>query len=130
MYIKSISMPIYYNILGNGLCPPGFVCRLGTAAPEPAPLGWYAELQGTIQAALCLPGFYAPTLETISCYPCPPGTQCEQEGTYIANYCPPGTFRSTINVDGISCVSCPQGYWSKNYGLRERGECIRCPPGN
>jgi hypothetical protein len=48
----------------------------------------------------------------------------------IASVCPPGSYRSTIAEDGIPCVACPQGYWSKNYGLRERGECIICPPGD
>ena len=47
----------------------------------------------------------------------------------IANLCAPGTYRSTLVQDGVPCVSCPQGYWSKNYGLREKGECIKCPPG-
>eukprot|EP00605_Chrysophyceae_sp_TOSAG23-4_P003050 GSChrysophyteH1.ASY1.ANO1.3355.1 assembled CDS len=30
---------------GNGLCPKGFVCPLGTAIPKPAPKGKYAELR-------------------------------------------------------------------------------------
>jgi hypothetical protein len=118
-----------YSPRGNGLCPKGFVCALGTAAPKPAQQGYYAELLGTIQPAKCFPGFYAPTLETSTCFECPPGTACEQEGTYKANYCPPGTYRSFLLVDGVPCVACPQGYWSKNYGLREQGECVRCPPG-
>lgn len=115
---------------GNGLCPRGFICPLGTATPQPAPIGSYAELLGTIRSANCLPGFYAPTIETISCYPCPPGTACESEGTSIASLCPPGSYRSTLEEDGIPCVTCPQGFWSKNYGLRERGECVKCPPGS
>ena len=49
---------------------------------------------------------------------------------YIANLCAPGTYRSTLDQDGIPCVSCPQGFWSKNYGLREKGECTKCPPGS
>jgi len=114
---------------GNGLCPSGFFCPLGTATPQPAKVGTYAELLGTIKAANCLPGFYAPTIETKICYPCPPGTACEGEGMYIATLCPPGTFRSTLNEAGIPCIACPQGTFSKNYGLRERGECVRCAPG-
>ena len=114
---------------GNGLCPKGFVCPLGTAIPKPSPKGYYAELEGTIQAAPCLPGYYSPTIESIVCMPCPPGTACEDEGMSIANLCSPGTFRSTVTKDGIPCKACPQGTWSKNYGLREKGECIKCPPG-
>ena len=26
-------------------------------------------------------------------------------------------------------MPCPEGTWSKNWGLREKGECIRCAPG-
>jgi hypothetical protein len=114
---------------GSGLCPPGFICPLKTSVPKPAPAGSYAELEGTIQQASCLPGYYAPTIETVSCYPCPPGTSCETEGMVIADICPPGTYRSTIDEVGVSCVACPQGYWSKNYGLREKGECVKCAPG-
>eukprot|EP00981_Chlorochromonas_danica_P002026 scaffold413_cov176-Ochromonas_danica.AAC.22 len=47
----------------------------------------------------------------------------------IASLCAPGTYRSTLEEDGVPCVSCPQGFWSKNYGLREKGECIKCPVG-
>ena len=94
----------------------GFICPLGTAAPKPTPVGFYAELLGTIRAASCLPGTYAPTVESIVCYPCPPGTACESEGMSIASLCPPGSYRSTLDEDGIPCIACPQGYWSKNYG--------------
>jgi hypothetical protein len=81
-----------------------------------------------------LPGTYAPTIESIVCYPCPPGTACEQTGLSVASLCPQGTFIATLTEDGstaliISCLSCPQGTWSKNFGLRERGECIKCAPG-
>jgi hypothetical protein len=68
---------------GSGLCPPGFICPVGTSVPQPTPKGSYAELSGTIVAASCLPGTYAPTIETTICYPCPPGTSCTNEGTLI-----------------------------------------------
>ena len=114
---------------GSGLCPPGFVCPYGTATPQPTPRGSYAELPGTIFPEKCLPGTYAPTIETSVCYKCPPGTSCTGEGTYIANLCGPGTYRSANDSTLIPCQSCPQGTWSKNYGLTEMGECIKCPPG-
>lgn len=114
---------------GSGLCPSGFICPEGTATPIPAPKGNYAPLQGLTAAIPCLPGYYAPTIESKECYPCPPGTSCENEGTIIADLCPPGTYRGDLGTDGVSCISCPQGYWSKNYGLREAGECIKCPTG-
>jgi len=115
---------------GSGLCPPGFYCPLATAIPIPSAEGEYAELEGTIAAANCLPGSYAPTIESTLCFPCPPGTSCEAEGMSVADVCPPGTYRSTVAVDGVSCIACPQGTWSKNWGLRESGECVKCPPGS
>lgn len=114
---------------GSGLCPPGFFCPKGTATPKPTPKGHYAKLLGTIHPAVCLPGFYAPTIESTECIPCPPGTACEVEGLFSAEICPPGSFRSTLEVDGIACQTCPQGTWSKNWHLRDEGECNSCPTG-
>ena len=37
------------------------------------------------------------------------GTSCTVEGLWEAEECPPGTYRSTTEVDGNGCVSCPQG---------------------
>ena len=58
-----------------------------------------------------------------------PGTECLFEGLFDAEECGPGTYRSTNDESGNSCLPCPQGTWSKNWGLREMGECTRCPPG-
>jgi hypothetical protein len=33
------------------------------------------------------------------------------------------------NILCVQCLPCPQGTWSKNWGLREKGECTRCPTG-
>ena len=125
--------------MGSGLCPKGFTCPLGTAVPIPTPPGYFAKLLGMVEPAACLPGFYAPTIETVECYPCPPGTQCENDATSVATICPPGTFRSRLGVvmgdtsgtpgTGVICAGCPQGTWSKNWELRDAGECRRCPPG-
>eukprot|EP00949_MAST-11_sp_MAST-11-sp1_P005202 g5202.t1 len=123
--------------MGNGLCPQGFMCPRGTAVPIPTPPGTFASLLGTVAPAACLPGYYAPTIETVECYPCPPGTQCENDRTSVATICPPGTFRSRLGEitgesgfgTGVICQGCPQGTWSKNWELRDAGECIRCPPG-
>ena len=114
---------------GSGLCPVGFTCPRGTATPIPTQPGAFAEFPGTIKAATCLPGYYAPTIESTECYPCPPGTSCEAEGTIVADICPPGTYRSTKEENDLLCEACPQGTWSKAIGLKELGECIRCPPG-
>ena len=114
---------------GSGLCPPGFTCPIGTSNPIPSPKGYFAQLFGTVQAEACLPGFYAPTIQSTACYPCPPGTSCEGEGLSEAEICPPGTHRGTIEEDGQTCAPCPQGSWSKNWHLREKGECIKCPTG-
>ncbi|CAM9134493.1 unnamed protein product, partial [Chrysoparadoxa australica] len=114
---------------GSGLCPLGFYCPTGTAVPIPSPKGSFSPLEGTIEASKCLPGYYAPTIESANCYPCPPGTRCEEEGMFIADICPPGTYRSTTAQDGLPCAACPQGTWSKNWELREVGECQWCPTG-
>ncbi len=45
----------------------------------------------------------------------------------MAEECGPGTYQSTDDDGGNSCLPCPQGTWSKNWGLREKGECTRCP---
>jgi hypothetical protein len=114
---------------GSGLCPVGFYCPEGTAVPIPTPKGHFASLEGMVKASPCLPGFYAPTIESVECYPCPPGSACEEDGTSIAEICPPGTYRSTVDEDGVPCAACPQGTWSKQWELREIGECQMCPPG-
>jgi hypothetical protein len=114
---------------GSGLCPAGFICPSGTSSPIPTPKGYFASSKGTVQAAACLPGYYAPTIQTEECYPCPPGTLCEVDGLYEAEICPPGTYRSTLAADGLPCAACPQGTWSKNWQMREQGECTRCPTG-
>lgn len=115
--------------LGSGICPKGFICPEGTAVPQPAPKGYQSSMEGIVKPAMCLPGFYAPVAQSSDCYPCPPGTSCEDEGTSVADICPPGTYRSFLAIDGLSCVSCPQGTWSKNWQLREKGECTTCPTG-
>jgi hypothetical protein len=114
---------------GSGLCPAGFICPEGTGTPRPAPKGSYSGFTGLSVASSCPPGFYAPTIESQSCYPCPPGSNCERGGAIIADLCPPGTYKGNFVLDGISCIACPQGTWSKQYGLREAGECIKCSPG-
>lgn len=114
---------------GSGLCPPSFVCPKGTATPIPTKKGHYAKYAGTIEAAQCLPGFYAPTIQSSECIPCPPGTTCEEEGLVEAHFCPPGTYRGSLNSDGVPCITCPQGTWSKNWNLRDEGECVSCASG-
>jgi len=114
---------------GNGLCPPGFYCPEGTGLPIPTPKGTFALLEGTAAPAKCSPGTYAPTIESTQCYPCPPGSECAADGSFVADICPPGSYRSTSGIDGLPCVACPQGTWSKNWELREMGECMKCPTG-
>lgn len=115
---------------GSGLCPRGFTCPSGTAVPIPTAKGTFAGLEGTVQAAQCAPGYYAPTIESKECIPCPPGTSCEEDGTQVAEACPPGSYRGSLALDGISCLACPQGTWSKNWELRGIEECVICPPGS
>ena len=114
---------------GTGPCPLGFSCPGGTAAPIPAPVGYFSAQEGTVAPATCLPGFYAPTIQTVECYPCPPGSACENDGMGAAMVCPPGTYRSITETDGVLCQGCPQGTWSKQWEVRDVGQCLICPPG-
>jgi len=115
---------------GAGLCPKGFVCPKGTAVPVPTSPGTFAEMEGTVQVAQCLPGYYAPTIETVTCYPCPAGTMCTNDGTAEALLCPPGTYKvGTQPGENVVCKGCPHGTWSKNWELRDESECTFCPPG-
>jgi hypothetical protein len=34
-----------------------------------------------------------------------------------------------MDGDETSCSTCPEGTWSKKWGLRETGECVKCPAG-
>ena len=53
----------------------------------------------------------------------------------VATICSPGFYRRIEfdddgeEVDGLPCRACPQGSWSKNWELREVGECSKCPTG-
>ena len=53
----------------------------------------------------------------------------------VATICSPGFYRSIEfdddgkEVGGLPCRACPQGSWSKNWELREVGECSKCPTG-
>ena len=116
------------SAVGSGACPRGFECPKGTATPRPAPKGHAAEYLGTVEASKCLPGTYSPTIQSDKCYPCPPGTKCETEGLISADICEPGQYRDATGSEA-QCVDCPQGTWSKNWHLREKGECIRLPTG-
>ncbi|OWZ22617.1 hypothetical protein PHMEG_0002652 [Phytophthora megakarya] len=118
-----------YSPKGSGLCPQGFTCPSGTAAPIPTAKGTFAQLEGTVVAAQCAPGYYAPTIESTECVPCPPGTTCEEDGTIVATICPPGSYRGSLSADGLQCLACPQGTWSKNWELRGVEECLECAPG-
>ena len=115
---------------GSGLCPRGFICPEGTSVPIPTSPGTFAEREGTVRAAYCLPEYYAPTIETVRCYPCPPGTQCANDASAEVTVCPPGTFRSADMLGStVVCNGCPQGSWSRNWELRHESECAPCAPG-
>lgn len=114
---------------GTGICPSGFFCPKGSSVPLPTPKGHFTKYEGSIEPTVCLPGFYAPTIENKECFPCPPGAECLEEGLSTASLCPPGTYRGSLEDDGVSCLNCPQGSWSQNWNARDEGECISCPTG-
>lgn len=53
--------------VGMGLCPQGYYCPAGTPVPVPTPQGTFAELNGTVNAATCAAGYYAPTIQVCCC---------------------------------------------------------------
>lgn len=52
-----------------------------------------------------------------------------QQPNKSSSLLPQGTYRASLEETGGLCTPCPEGTWSKNWGLREKGECIRCAPG-
>ncbi len=67
--------------------------------------------------------------QTVNCYPCPPGSMCENDATAEATVCTPGTYRSIIDTDGVICIGCPQGFWSKQWEIQDKAQCVHCAPG-
>ena len=61
---STFSRCIYTTLSSTHLVPCFFVIDFS---------GHFAEYAGTVEAAACLPGYYAPTVQSTHCYPCPPG---------------------------------------------------------
>ena len=112
---------------GTAPCEPGTVCPTGSSAPLAAPMGHYAKRRGMSAGIPCLPGTYAANNGTIECRKCPAGYQCGGDGVIFPKKCPPGTYREA--TDGIACMLCPEGMWSREYGISSRDLCEPCPAG-
>ncbi|XP_075462631.1 uncharacterized protein LOC142498007 [Ascaphus truei] len=93
------------------LCPKGHFCTAGAVHPAPCPTGQYQPNSGSDFCIPCQPGFYCQ--ETVAGNPrhCPPHSYCPAGALYPFP-CPDGTFTAR-----------------DESGLREKGECLPCPPG-
>ncbi|KAA0165573.1 hypothetical protein FNF28_03425 [Cafeteria roenbergensis] len=117
-------------------CRPGTWCPAGVGSPEVVKddffhaqnctAGFFCEAASVTPTGmgLCPKGFFCPE-GTPAPIPTPKGTEAASEGTV----CPPGTYRS-VSADGNPvCLGCPAGTWSKQWELRDVGECTPCGPG-
>ncbi|XP_068098135.1 neurogenic locus notch homolog protein 1-like [Hyperolius riggenbachi] len=93
------------------LCPKGHFCPPGSSHPIPCPTGQFQPNTGSHSCTPCQPGFYCQ--EAVAGHPqlCPPHSYCPAGTLYPLPF-PNGTFTP---MDVI--------------GLREKGECLPCPPG-
>ncbi|XP_072282810.1 uncharacterized protein [Pyxicephalus adspersus] len=93
------------------LCPKGHFCPSGSSHPKPCPTGQFQPNTGSHFCTPCQPGFYCQ--EAVAGHPqrCPPHSYCPA-GTLYPLPCPNGTF-TPVDMSG----------------LREKGECLPCPPG-
>ena len=120
---------------GSGECPAGFYCPEGTGSTDPHASRFLCREERDRKSSEVSPGKICANLTNGACKPCPPGTACENDGMAVATICSPGFYRSIEfdddgeEVDGLPCRACPQGSWSKNWELREVGECSKCPTG-
>ncbi|XP_077105722.1 uncharacterized protein LOC143764221 isoform X2 [Ranitomeya variabilis] len=94
------------------LCPKGHFCTAGSSHPIPCPTGQYQPNTGSHSCTPCQPGLFCQEAVAGDPQPCP-----------SHSYCPAGT---------LFPVSCPNGTYTplEMNGLREKGECLPCPPGN
>ena len=99
-------------------CAPGHYCPEGTSniTQNPCPGGYYQPFSGAEDITAC------------DVYKCPPGSYCPPGSTEPAGpcidgfYCPEG---SSLN----SSLPCPAGTYSTGVGLKDVGECTKCPMG-
>ncbi|XP_034557340.1 zonadhesin [Notolabrus celidotus] len=148
------------------LCPAGFFCPGRTPFHVPCPAGtfssstgnthqencttctsgYFCQVEGTVQPALCPAGYYCPAGLTLGLeFPCPPGTVQNQPGAHgpeACLLCPAGTFCSHPGLSKPTglCEAgyfCPAGSTSPN-SANHQGNSTRsrlcpsghfCPPG-
>ncbi|KAE8591947.1 hypothetical protein XENTR_v10018612 [Xenopus tropicalis] len=93
------------------LCPKGHYCSAGSAYPTPCPTGQHQPNSGSH-----------------FCLPCPPGFYCQEELAGNPQHCPPHSYCPSAT---LFPKPCPNGTFTTEEmnGLRDKGECQPCPPG-
>ncbi|XP_063291751.1 zonadhesin-like [Pelobates fuscus] len=93
------------------LCPRGHFCPSGASYPIPCPTGEYQPNSGSH-----------------TCIPCQPGYFCQEAVAGDPQKCPPYSY---CPAGALYPLTCPNGTYtlSERGGLREKGECLPCPPG-
>ncbi|KAM4702881.1 uncharacterized protein WCC33_011421 [Rhinophrynus dorsalis] len=93
------------------LCPKGHFCNAGSSHPTPCPGGQHQPNSGSH-----------------FCIPCPPGFYCQEAVTEHPQHCPPHSY---CPAGALFPLPCPNGTFTSGemIGLREKGECLPCPPG-
>ncbi|XP_055369802.1 uncharacterized protein si:ch211-286b4.4 [Betta splendens] len=117
------------------LCPRGFYCPLGSAAPRPCEAGSHCNRTGLgAPAGPCAGGFYCSRGSTHPHgTPCPPGHYCPP-GAPLPLPCPPGTVKTSLGGSTVqACQLCPPGHYCHQRGSAEpSGRCAEgyyCPEG-
>lgn len=92
------------------MCPPGFSCLSGSAAPRPCLPGFFAGEASLPKCEACSAGTYQPAKSATGCIACPQGS-----------FCPTGSALPR---------PCPAGSFGDDSGLGEAGDCTPCPAGH
>nr|XP_009672374.1 PREDICTED: zonadhesin-like [Struthio camelus australis] len=149
---RGVSSPAPTDGLLGNKCPKGTYCPMGSAFPQPCPLGYYSNSTGNTRiedcllcdaghfcngtglsspSGLCEAGFYCsggalspkPPRTTVSGGPCPPGHYCAV-GSSRAQPCPAGSYSPSWSM--AQCLECPEGFYCKTAST----DYTDCPAGH
>ena len=97
----------------GGLCPKGYKCVVGSAAPEPCPITEYQDLEGQSTCKPCTAGNYCTEEAMLTC---PAGYYCLANNNKLP--CPPGKFRTNTGAsDANDCTACTAGFACPSHAI-------------
>lgn len=138
----NVSLP---SAMGS-ICPPGYYCPKGSAAPIACPPGTFNSITGATAIAFCVgctPGYYCEGSGNFKVTgPCSPGYYCNGSAVLPTQYqslpgyysgiqaiqmspCQVGTYNELFAQ--TNCTICPEGYFCPNQTMTS---FVVCPPGN